>query len=84
MENKRIIKSFCGASLLVTLGTLLLSIFYNNNTAFIPSFMLMLALFIFSVCYYIKDDKKNLMYILFVIGVLLIFASLGYTFMRLV
>ena len=82
MENKKFIKIFCGVSLLVTLGTLLLSIFYN--TAFIPSFMLMLALFIFSVCYYIKDDKKNLMYILFVIGVLLIFASLSYTFMRLV
>ena len=82
MENKKLIRNFCVASLMVTLGTLLLSIFYN--TAFIPSFMLMLALFAFSVCYYIKDDKKNLMYILFVIGVLLIFASLGYTFMRLV
>ena len=81
MGNKKFIKSFCVAALLVTLGTLLLSIFYNS--AFIPSFILMLALFIFSICYYIKDDKKNLMYILFVIGVLLIFVSLGYTYMRL-
>lgn len=81
MENKKIIKGFCIGALLVTLGTLLLAIFYN--TAFIPSFLLMLSLFIFSVCYYIKDDKKNLMYVLFVLGVLLIVASLGYTFMRL-
>lgn len=81
MENKKFIKSFCVVSLLVTLATLLLSIFYNS--AFIPSFILMLALFIFSICYYIKDEKKNLMYILFVVGVLLIFVSLGYTFMRL-
>ena len=81
MENKKVILSFCFASLFVTLGTLLLSIFYN--TAFIPSNLLMFSLFIFSVCYYIKDDKKNLVYILFVFGVLLIVASLGYTFMRL-
>ena len=81
MGNKKAIKNFCISSLLVTLGTLLLSIFYNS--AFIPSFMLMLSLFIFSICYYIKDDKKKLMYVLFVIGVLLIFLSLGYTFMRL-
>lgn len=81
MENKKFVKSFCVTALLVTLGTLLLSIFYNS--AFIPSFMLMLSLFIFSICYYIKDDKKNIMYILFVVGVLLVFASLGYTFMRL-
>ena len=81
MENKKIIKGFCVVVFIVTLGTLGLSIFYNK--AFIPSFMLMLSLFLFGICYYIKDDKKNIMYILFVTGVLLIVSSLLYTFMRL-
>ena len=30
-----------------------------------------------------KDSKKNLMYVLFIAGVLLIFGSLVYTYMRL-
>ena len=80
MENKKLIKIFCLVVLGVTIITLLLSIFYND--AFVSSFMLMLALFIFGICYYIKDDKKKIMYILFCIGILLIIGSLGYTFMR--
>jgi len=59
--------------------TLVLS---TMNPAFIPSFMLMLSLFIFSICYIIKDTKKVATYILFTIGVLLIIASLAYTYMR--
>ncbi len=81
MDNKKLNKIFLGLSLLVTLVTLGLSLFYN--LAFLPSFMLMSSLFLFSVCYYIKDSKKNLMYVLFILGVLLIIGSLVYTAMRL-
>ena len=52
------------------------------NTAFVPSCMLMLSLMLFCICYMIKDNKKTIMYILFVVGVLLIIGSLVYTFMR--
>ena len=81
MEEKKKIRIFEGVTLLVVIATLLLSLLYNN--AFVPSFMLMFALFVFEVCYEIKADKKNLMYILFVLGVLLIAGALLYTFMRL-
>ena len=59
--------------------TLVLS---TMNHAFIPAFMFMLSLFIFSICYLIKDDKKVATYILFILGVLLIIAALVYTYMR--
>ncbi len=75
------IKLFGGFVLLVILVTLGLSIFYN--TAFIPSCILMTSLELFVICYYIKDSKKDLMKVLFVVGVLLIICALGYTFMRL-
>lgn len=81
MDNKKLIKYFSGFSLVVTIGSILAAILYDK--AFVPSSMLMLSLFIFSVCYYIKDDKKNLMYVLFVVGVLLIIASLIYTYISL-
>ncbi len=81
MDNKKLVKYFSGFVLVVFVATLLASIFYNH--AFVPSAILMLALFVFSVCYYIKDEKKNLMYGLFVLGVLLIIASLIYTYLSL-
>ena len=81
MENKKMIRVFEGVTAVIVVGTLLLSVLYNS--AFVPSFMLMLSLFIFEICYDIKDNKKSIMYILFIIGVLLIFGSLLYTFMRL-
>ncbi len=53
------------------------------ESEFIPSCMLMLSLLLFSVCYRIQSyNKKTIMYILYVIGVLLIIGSLVYTFMR--
>ena len=79
MNNKKIIKYFSGVILFLTVGTMLAAIFYNK--AFVPSSMLMLALFIFSICYYIKDDKKSLLYLLFIVGVLLIIGSLLYTYL---
>ena len=84
MKNN-LTKVFSGFILVVTIITLLLSIFYND--AFIPSFLLMTALFIFSIAYNIKDrdkfnNSKNV-YILFTIGVLLIISSLVYLYMRL-
>ena len=81
MKEKKMLRIFEGCTLVVVAGTLLLSLFYND--AFVPSFMLMLSLFVFEVCYDIKDNKKSMMYFLFVVGVLLVFGSLAYTFMRL-
>ena len=52
MKEDKNIKIFSILVLIITVITLLLSIFYNN--AFIPSFMLMLALFIFSIAYSFK------------------------------
>lgn len=82
MKNKKNIKLFGGLVLFVVIATLLLSVFYD--TAFIPSCILMSSLFLFVVCYIIKDDKRSVMYILFIIGVLLIFIALGYTIKRLI
>ena len=78
--NKKI-KYFLGFSLVVTVVTLVLAIFYDK--AFVPSFMLMLALFLFGTCYYVKDNKKSLMYVSFIMGILLIFGSLIYTYFSL-
>ena len=80
MDSKKMIKLFSGLVLVITIVTLLLSIFFSS--AFITSFMLMLSLFLFSIAYYVKDDNKRLVYILFIVGVLLIIASLVYTYMR--
>ena len=82
MESKKVNKIFNMIILGVAVITLGLSVFYNN--AFIPSFMLMMSLFFFGECYYIKDERKKLMYILFIVGILLVIGSLVYTFMRLV
>lgn len=80
MENKKNIKLFCIIVLIVTIVTLLLSIFYSM--AFLSSFMLMLSLSLFGCCYYLKDDNKKVTYILFSIGVLLIIGSLVYTYIK--
>ena len=82
MGNKKIIKFFSICVLIITVITLLLSIFYNS--AFLSSTMFMGALTVFSYCYYIYEDKdkKNMLYILFIVGVLLIIGALVYTFMR--
>lgn len=77
--NKETQNLFSIVSLFAFLVTLVLSFM---NMAFIPSCMLMLSLFVFSICFRLKDNKKTLMYILFVIGVLLIIGSLVYTCMR--
>ena len=70
---------FLIVSIFAFIVTFVLSFF---NSAFIPSCMLMLSLMLFCICYMIKDNKKTIMYILFVVGVLLIIGSLVYTFMR--
>lgn len=82
MENNKLFKMGKILTLVIVIATLLLSIFYNQ--AFIPSFMLILSLLLFEICYDIKDSKKSLMYVLFIVGVLLIFGSLAYTIMRLI
>jgi len=80
MENKKNIKIFNTIILIITIITLFLSILYD--TAFIPSFLLMLSLFDFGICFYINDERNNLMRILFIVGILLIFSSITYTFLR--
>ena len=71
---------FIVVSLLAFLVTLILSFI---RSAFIPSCMLMLSLLLFSICYRLKDnDKKTVMYILYVVGILLIICSLIYTYTR--
>ena len=80
MLKKKNIKMFNTIILIITIVTWFLSIFYDS--AFIPSFLLMLSLFIFGICFYINDEKSNLMRILFIVGILLIFISISYTFMR--
>lgn len=77
--NKDTQKLFSIVSLFAFLVTLVLSCM---NGSFIPSCMLMLSLLLFSICYMIKDNKKSVMYILFVVGVLLIIGSLIYTYVR--
>lgn len=77
--NKETEKLFSIVSMFAFLVTLVLS-FMNNK--FIPACMLMLALFIFTICYMIQDNKKIVLYILFVMGVLLIIGALVYTYMR--
>jgi len=77
--NKENEKIFSIVAFFFMLITIILSFM---NTAFISACMLMTSLFIFSICYLIKDKKKTLTYILFSIGVLLIIGSLVYTFMR--
>ena len=72
-------RMFLIVSILAFIVTFVLSLM---NSAFIPSCMLMLSLMLFCICYMIKDNKKTIMYILFVVGVLLIIGSLVYTFMR--
>ena len=82
MEKKKNNKLIYIVPLVIVFVTLGLS-FYNQ--AFIPSFLLMLSLFLFSICFYIREmeDKKKVMYGLFIIGVLLIIGSLVYTYIRL-
>jgi len=80
VEKKESGNLFIVVSLLAFLVTLVLSFM---KSAFIPSCMLMLSLLLFSICYMLKDNnKKTIMYILYVVGVLLIIGSLIYTFTR--
>lgn len=79
-NNNETEKLFGIVSLFAFVVTLILSIM---NTKFIPSCMLMLSLFLFSICYIIKDNNKKIyLYILYGVGVLLIVGSLVYTYVR--
>lgn len=51
------------------------------NKAFIPITLVILSMFLFSICYYYIDDKskKNVVYVLFTIGALLIVVEVIYT-----
>ena len=77
--NKETQNLFSIVSFFAFVVTFILSLM---NSAFISACMLMLSLFIFTICYKLDDNKKTLLYILFSIGVLLIIGSLVYMFMR--
>ena len=80
MKNKNLIRKFSYVMLGIVFITLGLCFV---NSAFIPSFMLMLSLYLFSLSYLMYlSEKKNVMYILFLVGILLIVGSLIYTGMR--
>ena len=79
MENKNV-RIF---TIIALLGALILLILSFINTAFISAFMLWVSLFIFGICYNIRDEEdKTKLYILFIIGVLLIIGSVIYMVMR--
>ena len=70
-------------TIIALLGALILLILSFINTAFISAFMLWVSLFIFSICYNIRDEEDNTkLYILFIIVVLLIIGSVIYMVMR--
>ena len=51
------------------------------NKVFIPIALVTFAMFLFSICYYYIEDKskKNIVYVLFGIGVLVIIIEVVYT-----
>ena len=57
MNNNKINRIFSIVVLVIAIITMLLAIFYN--TAFVPTCMLMLALYLFSECYLIREDKSK-------------------------
>ena len=80
MMKKENLNLFSLVSFFAFLVTLILSFM---DSKFIPSCMLMLSLLIFSICYVIKDtNKKIILYVLYVVGIVLIIGSLVYTNMR--
>ena len=74
-KTEFIISIIIGIIFLIMLG------FAICNKAFVPITLVNFAMFLFSICYYYIDDKskKNVVYILFTIGVLLIVAEVIYT-----
>lgn len=82
-KNRRVVKVFSVVVLVILLMTLGLAIKYS---AFIPSSMFMGSLLLFSISYYIMNDKekKGILYTLFILGVLLIIGAISYTIMRLI
>ena len=77
--NKENEKIFAIIAFFLMVITIILSFM---NTAFLSACMTMTSLFIFSICYIIRDSKKKLALVLFVLGVLLIITSLIYTYIR--
>ena len=77
--NKETQKLFSIVSFFAFLVSFVLSFM---NSAFVSACMLMLSLFLFTLCYMIKDNKRNLLYILFTVGVLLIIGALIYMYVR--
>lgn len=82
-KNRWVVKVFSVVVLVILLMTLGLATKYS---AFIPSSMFMGSLLLFSISYYIMDDKekKGILYTLFILGVLLIIGAISYTIMRLI
>lgn len=80
---KKIEELFCFI-ILVMFVVLLFNAF--KRFVFIPACLIMGSLELFSLGYYFRDDKKkvNIVYILFGSGVVLLFISVIYTFIKMV
>ena len=79
--NKKIIRVIIGMIFLIAL--VLFGLIFVDS-AFISAFMLWLSLFVFSICFYLKDsNKKKTIIFLYVVGILLIIGAIVYMIVRL-
>lgn len=78
---KKIEELFCFIILIIFV-VLLVNTF--KRIIFLPATLIMAALECFSLGYYYRDDKKkvNIVYVLFGIGVILLFISVIYTILN--
>jgi hypothetical protein len=83
LTMKKLEELFC-LIILVIFVVLLVNTF--KRIAFLPACLIMAALELFSLGYYFRDDKKkvNIVYVLFGIGIVLLFMSVIYTIMNMV
>jgi len=80
---KKIEELFC---LIILIIFVILFVNAIKSRIFFPACLIMGALELFSLGYYFRDDKKkvNVVYILFGVGILLLFTAVIYTIMNMV
>lgn len=81
VDNNKLVLLFC-----IVIGIIFIVLFFRaiGNYVFVPATMIMACLEAFAVGYYFRKDekKKNLVYILFILGVILLMGAIIYTCMR--
>lgn len=77
-ENLKLEKIFCGIIALIFIVLFILCFFMQE---FIPATLITLSLELFSIAYFIseKDEKNKKIYILFTIGMIILFGAIAYT-----